>query len=87
MPHKKSSLSKSSSYNEIGDFWDSHDIMDSLDDTMDVEFEIDIASNVNYFPIVKSISDQLRLVAQKEGVSPTTLINLWLQEKLKELED
>ena len=86
MSRKKSSLSKASNYDEIGEFWDSHDTMDFQDQTKEVEFEIDLISDINYFSIAKSLSDQLRLRAQKEGVSPNTLLNLWLQEKLRDQE-
>ena len=86
MPRKKSSISKSSNYDELGEFWDSHDTMDYFDETKEVEFEIDLLSDVNYFSIAKSLSDQLRIIAQKEGVSANTLLNLWLQEKLKDQE-
>ncbi len=86
MSRKKSSLSKASNYDEIGEFWDSHDTMEYQDQTKEVEFEIDLVSDVNYYSIAKSLSEQLRLIAQKEGVSPNTLLNLWIQEKLKEQE-
>ncbi len=83
---KRSSLSKASNYDEIGEFWDAHKTMDYQDQTKEVEFEIDLISDINYFSIAKSLSDQLRLIAQKEGVSPNTLLNLWIQEKLRDQE-
>ena len=86
MSKKESSISKGSSYDEIGEFWDSHDATDNLDDSEDVEFEVDLGADVNYFPIAKSLTEQLRIIAEKEGISTNTLINIWIQEKLKEQE-
>ena len=86
MLRKKSSISKTSSYDELGEFWDSHDTMDYEDQTKEVEFEIDLGTDANYFLIAKSLSYQLRAIAQKEGVSANTLLNIWLQEKLKDQE-
>ena len=45
MSRKKSSLSKASNYDEICEFWDSHDTMDFQYQTKEVEFEIDL---INY---------------------------------------
>jgi hypothetical protein len=30
------------------------------------------------------LSEKIRTIAQKRGVSPDTLVNLWVQEKLQE---
>jgi hypothetical protein len=38
---KQTSISKASSYREIGDFWDEHDLADYWDQTHDVEIDVD----------------------------------------------
>ncbi|MBI3762386.1 MAG: hypothetical protein HY260_11070 [Chloroflexi bacterium] len=38
----RSSLSRSRSYVEMGEFWDEHDLGDFWDQTEEVEFEVDI---------------------------------------------
>ncbi|MFN2455749.1 MAG: CopG family antitoxin [Pyrinomonadaceae bacterium] len=84
MRKNKSSLSEAQSYKEIGEFWDSHDLTDYWDQTTPVEFEVEIESEATYFPVETSLSAKLVLLARRHGVSPETLLNLWIQEKLKE---
>ncbi len=79
----KSSISKASSYREIGEFWDTHDLTDFWDQTYPVEFEIDIQSEETYFPVDTRLSNRIRVLAKRRGVSPETLLNLWVQEKLQ----
>jgi hypothetical protein len=80
----RSSLSKAKSYKEIGDFWDTHDLSDFWDKTKQAEFDVDIESEITYYPLDKTLSEQIQAIAQKRGISSDTLINLWLQEKLQE---
>ena len=80
----KSSLSWAKSYKEMGDFWDSHDLTEFWDKTREVEFEIEIESEITCYALDKVLSEQIHQVAQRRGVSADTLINLWLQEKLQE---
>ena len=84
MAKSKSSLSKGSSYKEIGDFWDTHDLADFWDETTAVEFEVDIDTEVNYYALDKMLSNQLQSMAQKRGISADTLLNMWVQEKLQQ---
>lgn len=82
MKKDKSSISKAQSYREMGEFWDTHDLSDYWDQTHPVEFEIDIQSEIMYYPLEVTLSDKMRSFAEQRGVSPETLINLWVQEKL-----
>lgn len=84
MGKAKSSISKAQSYKEIGDFWDSHDLAEYWEQTKPVTFKVDIQSEVNYYALDKTLAEMVRAVAQKRGVSAETLLNLWIQEKLKE---
>lgn len=45
---------------------------------------MEIASEITYYSLDKSLSDRLQDIARKRGVSADTLINLWVQEKLRE---
>ena len=80
----RSTVSQGKSYNEIGDFWDAHDLSDFWDQTEKVEFEVDIKSEITYYSLDKKLSEQIQSIAQRRGVSADTLINLWVQEKLQE---
>jgi len=84
MIKRKSSLSKGESYKETGEFWDSHDLSDFWDKTKKADFEVDIKSEITLYAIDKKLSEQMLSHARKRGVSVSTLLNLWLQEKLQE---
>ena len=82
MNESKSTISQASSYKEIGDFWDTHDLADYWDQTEPLDFEVDIESEATYYALDKELSQMLSEVAEERGVSAETLLNLWVQEKL-----
>lgn len=84
MARNKSSISKASTYEEIGEFWDTHDLTDYWDQTKPVEFEVELKSEITYFALESGLSSRIRELAIQRGVSPETLLNLWVQEKLQE---
>jgi hypothetical protein len=84
MDENKSSISQAQSYKEIGEFWDTHDLADYWDQTEPVEFEIDIQSEVRYYPLESTLAASIAEIAWQRGVSVETLLNLWVQEKLQE---
>jgi len=85
MPKNKTSISNASSYEEIGEFFDTHDMGDYLESMPEVEFEIDLQASKTYYAVDSQLSTQLLQVAKKRGVSAETLLNLWIQEKLLEI--
>lgn len=84
MKKHKSSISQATSYKEIGEFWDTHDLADFWDKTKETSFGIAIESEVTYYAVDKMLSEKIQAIAQKHGVTADTLINLWVQEKLQE---
>ena len=82
MNENKSSISNASTYEEIGEFWDTHDLGDYWDQTVPVEMDIDIQSEVTYYRLDAKLSTEVSRAARQRGVSPETLLNLWVQEKL-----
>jgi hypothetical protein len=86
MKESRSSISKAKSYQEIGEFWNTHDLSKYWNKTREVHFEVDIKSEVIYYALDKKLSERIQVVAKKRGVSTDTLINLWVQEKLQEQE-
>lgn len=82
MSDSESSISKSRSYKEMGEYWDDHDAGEVWDRLAPVEFEVSINSEKRYYPIEKLLSQKLDRIAATQGVSPETLINLWVQEKV-----
>jgi hypothetical protein len=84
MARNKTSISKASTYEEIGEFWDTHDLTDYWDQTKPVEFEVELQSETTLFAIENNLYSRMRELATQRGVSPETLLNLWVQEKLQE---
>jgi hypothetical protein len=84
MAKRKSSISKASSYQEMGEFWDTHDLTDYWDQTKPVEFTVNLQSEATYYRLESSLSDRIQAIAKQRGVSAETLLNLWVQEKLQE---
>ena len=69
---------------EAAEFWDTHSLADYEDLQKDVEFEVDLKSEKNYFAVEKDLSEKIDRLAKSRGVSPETLVNLWLKEKVVE---
>jgi hypothetical protein len=84
MRRNKSSISKAETYKEIGEFWDANDLTDFWEQIEPVEFKIEIESQTTYFPVETNLSTKLAAAAKRHGVSPETLLNLWIQEKTAE---
>lgn len=68
---------------ELSDFWDTHSTADYEEAMEPVDVEIDLSSSRIYCPVAKDLLRQVRRQARQQGVSTETLINLWLQEKLR----
>ena len=83
MRKSKSSISNATSYEEIGEFWDRHDLSDYWDKTKPVDFDIDISSEVTYYPVEADLSERIASIAKRKGVSAETLLNLWLEERVR----
>ncbi len=84
MKKNRSSISKAASYQDMGQYWDQKDLDEIWDQTEPAEFSVSLQSEVNYFPIDSALSDKIRDLAKRHGVSPQTLLNLWVQERLQE---
>ncbi|ETX09283.1 MAG: hypothetical protein ETSY2_00430 [Candidatus Entotheonella gemina] len=81
----KSSVSNAETYQAIGAFWDEHDATE-FGEQADVEFEVNIQSQRRYYPIDSQLSSKVKQVAQERGISEETLLNLWIQEKINQIE-
>lgn len=84
MRRSKCPISKARSYPEIGEFWGEHDLSDVWGKTKKVKFEVVAESEATYYPIEKGLSEKIKSAARKQGVSSDTLVNLWLEQKIKE---
>ena len=84
MKKNKGSISKASSYEGIGAYWDTQDLSKVWRKTRKVKFDVQIESEVIYYPIEKNLSEKIQSIAKKQGISSDTLINLWVQQKVQE---
>jgi hypothetical protein len=84
MKKGKSSIAKARSYAEIGEFWDEHDLSNYWGKTRKVKFEVVLEPEATYYPVKAVLSKEIQSVARREGVSPHSLVNNWLDQKLKE---
>jgi CopG antitoxin of type II toxin-antitoxin system len=84
MRKSKSSISKARSYAEIGEFWDRQDLSNYWGKTRKVKFDVVLEPEATYYPIEKGLSEKIQSEARKQGVSSDTLVNLWLEQKMKE---
>lgn len=78
-------MSKARTYAEIGDFWDEHDLSDYWGKTRSVRAAVDLESEESLYRVEKELSETIRRTAKQRGVSPHTLVNMWLQEKVQRL--
>ncbi len=82
MRKSRQSISKAKSYQEIGQFWDTHDLSEYWNRTRAVKFKVEIKSERIYYPVDSILSEKLRSLAHKRGISPETLLNLWIQQNV-----
>ena len=79
--NKLTSISKAKTYEQIGEFWDSHDFTEFDDESaLDINFEISCKISVEP-DLLSSIEKQAKL----RKIDTETLVNLWLHEKLNQL--
>jgi hypothetical protein len=83
MKRNKTPISKAATYKEIAEFWDTHSLADYWDQTKPAEFQVNIQSEVIYYPLAQGLATQIRKMAKRQGVRPETLLNIWVQEKLQ----
>ncbi len=69
-----------------GAIWETNSIVEdeTLIDGVTVAVN-QLGESITYFAVAKDIVTALQPIAQQQGVSTQTLINLWLQEKLWQL--
>jgi predicted HicB family RNase H-like nuclease len=73
------------SFEELADFWETHDLTDYEDQLQEVSYKVARKPSRQF---VVTLSDELtkamRRAARHEGVSMQTLVNLWVQERLQQ---
>ncbi len=65
------------------EFWENHDLTDYLDYWQEVK-NVTVDLKPRPLRLEKTLAQGIASAAQRRGVSPETLANLWLQQKLAE---
>ncbi|WP_084604820.1 CopG family antitoxin [Desulfonatronum thioautotrophicum] len=77
----QSTLSQADSLDEIATFWDDHSLSDFWDMTREVSFDVR-AERVRRIPLDPELYCQVESNARSRGLSPETLVNMWVAERL-----
>lgn len=77
------SISQARTLEGIAEFWDTHSLADYWDQTREVEFEIR-AKRRRRITLDPDVYARVAVQAHARGLSPETLVNLWLTERLQE---
>lgn len=80
--NKLSSISKAKTYEKMGEFWDSHDFTE-FDDERSPDIMFEISCKISVEPdLLSSIEKHAKL----RKIDTETLVNLWLHEKLNQVD-
>ncbi|MEW6200486.1 MAG: CopG family antitoxin [bacterium] len=64
------------------DFWDNHSVADHWDETKECEFDLEIKKEPRYVALERGLSKQVTKISKQRGISPETLVNLWVKDKI-----
>ncbi|MBM4030232.1 MAG: hypothetical protein FJ291_00425 [Planctomycetes bacterium] len=76
---KATGVSGARTVEQVGAFWDSHSLADHWGETRKALFEVRAARR-RRVTIAPDLYAQVEAIAHTRGVSPETLVNLWLTE-------
>jgi len=84
-PIKKSRIPEFKSYQEEAEFWDTHDFTEFEDEThpVEVHFAKNLSENVQV-RFDPETNQQLEKLAREAGVKKSTLIRMWVMERLQD---
>ncbi len=65
-----------------GKFWDTHDLSDFWNQTQPASVSFHLQRRSHLFAVEPRLARELHAIAAARGVSPETITNLWLRERL-----
>ena len=75
----------SATIEELAEFWELHDVTDYDDILTSVDMTVSDHLDHEYvITLSVSLDEMLRRIQRIEGVSRSTLVNLWVQERLQQ---
>ena len=84
-PEKESKIPSFASREEEAEFWDTHDIADYADELKPARarFAHRLSEGITIRLDPETLRE-LRILARKKGIGPTTLARMWILEHLRE---
>lgn len=82
--HDKQKIPNFKTIQEEAEFWDSHDTIDYADEFRPTKVEF--AKNLSEAITIRfdpKVLQQIRTEANKKGIGPTTLIRMWVMERVR----
>jgi len=80
-------IPEAKNYEEMAEFWDTHDLADYWDQTEPAEFEISPQARRRYLVSVdRNLLLRIQRMARIRGITTESLVNLFLEEHLHEVE-
>lgn len=79
---KTAGISGARSVEKLAEFWDSHSLADHWGQTREALFELR-ATRRRRVTIAPELYAEVEAMAHLRGVSPETLVNLWLTEHIE----
>lgn len=79
---RRTGISQARTYEEIGQFWDVHDLADAAPAAPSASFTVAARRKRFLIALEPSLAGRLRERALRAGLSSESLLNLWLEEKL-----
>jgi predicted DNA-binding ribbon-helix-helix protein len=70
----------------MAEFWDTHSLADYEDQTHEVEMTFDRAARWTSVPLEPELWEDLHRVARERRVSLQTLVNVWLRQRVDQVE-
>jgi hypothetical protein len=67
---------------EAADFWDTHSLADYTQYLKPASVTFKLTGRVHLLAVDPEIASQLRAISRAHGLSPETVANLWLRERL-----
>ena len=78
------SISKASTYEEIGEFWDTHSITDYEDQIYEVDFKV--RKPVRHTIVLKREEyERAKSAAERQGVAIEVVVKGWFEERLGQI--
>lgn len=88
MTQQKSRIPTFKNRQELATFWDTHDVVDFVDELKPVDLQFDLGKpkeETVMFRLDKGVKQYLASVARKKGLSTSSLLRMWIMERFHQI--